>query len=256
MNHFGAKPLDRLALEQWRQSPRAQRLMAQQIHEVGRVLPDLFGRHLLQIGSWGEDGELLAGSEMLHRAVLGTVRGQAGQALIEPERLPVAAKTVDAVLLAHTLEFARSPQSVLREVNRILTDRGRLLVLGFNPWSVWGLRQRLGLRYRAFPPGAQFVRAGRLHDWLELLDFEVTEIRRFSVGGTFPPVRSDGESFTPAAFVTPMAGAYLLLAKKRVVPLSLIGRPARSIVRPLIGTAAMPGAHSTQNRDGDLSPSE
>lgn len=235
MNHSIGVMLDRHALEQWRQSPRAQRLLTRQIHEVSRVLPDLFGRHLLQIGSWGDSGELLAGSEMLHKAVLGTVRGLPGQALIEPERLPLAAKTVDAVLLAHALEFARSPQSVLREVNRILTDRGRLMVLGFNPWSVWGLRQRFGLRYRAFPPGAQFVRAGRLHDWLELLDFEVTEIRRFSVGGDFP--------------VTAMAGAYLLLAKKRVVPLSLIGRPARSIVRPLIGTAAMPGAHSTQNRE-------
>ncbi len=251
MKHSIGKPLDRHALEQWQRSPRAQRLMAQETHEVGRVLPDLFGRHLLQIGSWGVSGELLATSEMLHRAVLGTVPGLGAQALIEAERLPLPAKTVDAVLLAHVLEFARSPQSVLREVTRVLTDRGRLLVLGFNPWSVWGLRQRLGLRYRAFPAGARFVRAGRLHDWLELLDFEVTEIRRFAVGGPFPPVHSDGESFTPAALIAPTAGAYLLMAKKRVIPMTLLGRPLRSIVRPLIGGAALPGAHRAQTRDSE-----
>lgn len=254
MNISAGKPgksLDRHALQRWQQSPRAQRLMAQEVHEVGRVLPDLFGRHLLQIGSWCDSGELLATSEMLHRAVLGTVPGLGAQALIEAERLPLAAKSVDAVLLAHSLEFARSPQSVLREINRVLSDRGRLLVLGFNPWSVWGLRQRLGLRYRAFPTGARFVRAGRLHDWLELLDFEVTEIRRFAVGGAFPPVHSDGESFTPASLIAPMAGAYLLVAKKRVIPMTLLGRPVRSMVRPLIGTAAMPGARSAQTRDGE-----
>jgi SAM-dependent methyltransferase len=251
MKQVIGKPLDRHALDQWQQSPRAQRLIAQEVREVSRVLPDLFGRHLLQIGSWCESGELLAASEMLHRAVLGTVPGSDAQALIEAERLPLPNKSVDAVLLAHALEFARSPQSVLREVNRVLTERGRLLILGFNPWSVWGLRQRLGLRYRAFPTGARFVRAGRLHDWLELLDFQVTEIRRFAVGSTFPPVHSDGESFSPATLIAPMAGAYLLVAKKRVIPMTLMGRPARSIVRPLIGTAALPGAHSTQTRDGE-----
>lgn len=249
MKHDIGKPLDRHALERWQRSSRARRLVAQEVHEVSRVLPDLFGRYLLQIGSWCESGELLAASEMLHRAVLGTVPGADAQALIEAERLPLTGNSVDAVLLAHVLEFARSPQSVLREVNRVLTERGRLLILGFNPWSIWGLRQRLGLRYRAFPPGAQFVRAGRLHDWLELLDFQVTEIRRFAVGGTFPPVHSDGESFSPAALIAPMAGAYLLIAKKRVIPMTLMGRPLRSIVRPLIGTAALPGAHSTQTRD-------
>lgn len=249
MNRTHKTSLDRDALERWQQSPRGQQLLQREQAEMTRLLPQLFGRHLLQVGSWAQGGELLAASEMLHRAVLGTVPGLGAQALIEAERLPLAAKSVDAVLLAHSLEFARSPQSVLREINRVLTDRGRLLVLGFNPWSVWGLRQRLGLRYRAFPTGARFVRAGRLHDWLELLDFEVTEIRRFAVGGAFPPVHSDGESFTPASLIAPMAGAYLLVAKKRVIPMTLMGRPVRSMVRPLIGTAAMPSAHSTQSRE-------
>ena len=91
-------------------------------------------------------------------------------------------KGIDAVLLPHTLEYAHSPHNVLREADRILSDRGRLFVLGFNPWGGWILRQRLGFRNRAFPPAGRFYGAGRLCDWLQLLDFEVMEVRRFGVG--------------------------------------------------------------------------
>lgn len=223
--------LDRRALELWQQSPRGQRLLARECVELQRRLPDLFGRHLLQVGSWGARGELLGGCQMLHRAVLGTVAGAHGQARVRPDCLPLPDKSVDALLLSHVLDFAESPQAVLRESNRVLTERGRLIVLGFNPVSVWGLRQRLGLHDRAFPAAARFIRSGRLCDWLELLDFEVTEIVPLSLAQT------QGLSL--------LAGAYLLFAKKRVIPLSLIGRPRRSIVRPLIGSAALPGAHRT-----------
>lgn len=235
MNRRLYERLDRRALELWQKSPRGQRLLQRQSDELQRRLPDLFGRYFLQIGSWGAGGELLSGCQMLHRAVLGTLNGAAGQARVQAECLPLADKSVDALLLAHVLDFSESPQAVLREVNRVLTERGRLIILGFNPLSLWGLRQRLGLRDRTFPAAARFIRARRLCDWLELLDFEVTEVTPVSLAST------------PTA--SPLAGAYLLHAKKRVIPLSLIGRPRRSIVRPLIGTAALPGAHSTQSRE-------
>src|SRR2546425_987337 len=136
----GGRPFDRHIFELWLRSARGRRLLEVEEAELARTLPELFGRHLLQIGSWGRGTRLLAASQMLHSAVLGTVRGFDEQALTQPEHLPLMAKSVDAVLLPHSLEFVRSPQSVLREVNRVLTDRGRLLVLGFNPWSFWGLR--------------------------------------------------------------------------------------------------------------------
>jgi SAM-dependent methyltransferase len=238
----GGRPFDRHALELWLRSPRGRRLLEMEQHELARVIPDLFGRHLLQIGSWGRGGNLLAASAMLHSAVLGTVSGFDAQALIQPEYLPVMAKSVDAALLAHSLEFARSPRSVLREVNRILTDRGRLMVLGFNPWSAWGLRQKLGMRYRAFPAGARLISVGRLSDWLELLDFEVVEVRRFGPGFPWLGPRSEQAASEAARLISTMADAYLLVAKKRVIPMTLIGRRVRSSVKPLMGPVSMPEA--------------
>jgi SAM-dependent methyltransferase len=240
----GGRPLNRHTLELWTRSPRGRRLLELEERELRRILPDLFGRHLLQVGSWGRGEQLLAASEMLHHAVIGTVPNMGAQAQAEPERLPVAEKTVDAVVLPHTLEFARSPQSVLREVNRVLSDRGRLLLLGFSPWSVWALRRTLGLRYRAFPAGARFVSIGRLHDWLELLDFEVTEVRRYGVGFPWVQPSSDDDAFSPARWLSALSEGYLVVAKKRVVPLTLVGRVQRAAIKPLIGGVTVPGAHT------------
>jgi SAM-dependent methyltransferase len=239
----GGAPLTRHTLELWLRSPRGRRLLALEERELKRVLPDLFGRHVLQIGSWGRGDSLLASSEMLHRAVLGTVPDSGAAALSEPERLPLQDKSVDAVLLPHCLEFSRSPYPVLREVNRVLSDRGRLIVLGFSPWSFWAWRQWLGLRYRAFPAGARFISLGRLSDWLELLDFEICEARRYGVGFPWTRPFSD-ETAGLARFFRGWSEGYLVVAKKRVIPMTLVGRIQRAAVRPMIGGVTVPGAHT------------
>ena len=241
--HRGGTPLTRHDLELWLRSPRGRRRLALEERELKRVLPDLFGRHVLQIGSWGRGDQLPSSTEMLHRAVFGTVPDLGAHALAEPERLPVAEKSVDAVLLPHSLEFSRSPYPVLREVNRILSDRGRLIVLGFNPWSIWNWRQWVGLRYPAFPPGARFIGVGRLSDWLDLLDFEVCEVRRYGVG--FPwarPASDEGSGL--GRWLSAWSEGYLLVAKKRVIPMTLVGRVQRAAVRPILGGVTLPGAQS------------
>ena len=231
----GGHPFSRHALQHWLASARGRRLLSLEERELQRVLPDLFGRHILQIGNWGAGQALLSSADMLHCAVLGTLGATDTQAVMRPEALPVRSNSIDAVLLPHTLEFSPSPHVVLREVDRILTDRGRLLILGFNPWSVWGLRRRLGLGFNAFPPGARFYSTGRLGDWLELLDFEVTEQRCFGVGFPWGRPRTVGGPVNLPGLLNPFMEGYLLVAKKRVIPMSLVGRLPRAQIRPLIG---------------------
>jgi len=251
----GGHPFDRQALNHWLASTRGKRMLALEQQELARVLPNLFGRHILQIGNWGAGEGLLASADMLHRAVLGTLGDDATKALTLPESLPILGKSVDAVLLPHTLEFSPSPHNLLREVDRILTDRGRLLILGFNPWSLWGLRRSLGIGARAFPPGARFYGTGRLGDWLELLGFEVSQLRRFGAGFPWNEPHTAGAGFTLTGVLRPLTEGYLIVAKKRVVPMSLVTRPPRAQVRPMVGAlgvATRLGAAQKQDGAGTI----
>lgn len=218
----------------WASSTRGRRLAEIEKAEVAQQVPEFFGRHFLQIGHWGLGNDWLTDSEMLHRAVLLTGRLGRGQARVDAQALPLAARSVDAALLPHTLESAASPHKLLREVSRVLSDRGRLLILGFNPWSLLAMRRWVGMAPAALPKGAHFFSAGRVCDWLALLDFEITSVRRFSSGFPWLSPRADNELFSPAALVQPLSEAYLIAAKKRVTPLNLVGRSQRAQVKPLI----------------------
>ena len=237
------RPFTRYALNLWQRSPRGRRLLALEERELRRVLPELFGRHLLQLGNWDRDGRLTSSAATLHRATIGTHLGAA--ALIEPERLPLPDRSIDAVVLPHSLEFSTDPRALLREVNRVLTDRGTAVVLGFNPWSAWGVRRWFGLRYRAFPEGARFVSAGRVCDWLELLDFEVTQIRRFGIG--FPWLASGDDSLGRAA-----QEAWMLVARKRGLPMNWVGRLPMSRVAALPGRVVVPNARTIRSANDDM----
>lgn len=89
-----------------------------------------------------------------------------------PHEIGLIHDTADVVVLHHTLDFAASPHQTLRDVSRIIKGGGHLLVVGFNPLSLWGIRKMLSSRDQA-PWNARFISGRRLEDWLGLLDFRI-----------------------------------------------------------------------------------
>jgi hypothetical protein len=82
------------------------------------------------------------------------------------------------VLLPHTLEVASDPYAVLREADRVLVAEGQLIVLGFRPASLWGLRAAAS--QSGFPPGLErTLSASRVTDWLGLLSYEILSVRPY-----------------------------------------------------------------------------
>jgi hypothetical protein len=113
------------------------------------------------------------------------------------------------------------------------------------------MRQAIGLRHRAFPQGARFHGVGQMCDWLELLDLEVVEVRRYGIGFPWLESRSDGDPFDIGSFTHPLAEAYLLVAKKRVIPINRIGRVQRAQIKPLIGVPASEARSNAANFEND-----
>ncbi len=150
--------------------------------------------------------------------------------------MPFDAASLDLVVLPHALELARDPHLALREVERVLVPEGRVIIVGFNPASLWGARQKLGRLRRQLMPGGgelflphagEFIGYRRLRDWLRLLSFEV-EAGRF--GCYIPPVTS-ARWVSRFAWMEragdhwwPVFGAlYYIVAVKRVRGMRLVG---------------------------------
>ena len=143
--------------------------------------------------------------------------------------LPFASQSLDLVILPHVLEFSSEPHQVLREVERVLIPEGQLIICGFNPVSLWGVRQLSGSLSGApfLPLDGEFISMPRLKDWLKLLNMEVS---RGHFGCYAPPCRTEKWlqrfSFMEGAgqHWWPFLGAvYVVQAIKRVKGMRLIG---------------------------------
>ncbi|MGE3391309.1 MAG: methyltransferase domain-containing protein [Gammaproteobacteria bacterium] len=203
------------------------------------VLPDLFGYHLLQVGDSVYD--LTESSRISHRFVVGLdgeVAGEPARAVARPDALPILANSVDLVLLPHTLEFSPNPHGILREVERVLIGEGYVLIIGFNPWSLFGLSRRLlGWRGRA-PWNGSFLGIARVKDWLKLLGFDIDRVIRLS----FRPPLAQPKWLARLEFLEGLGGhfwpvfgnVYAVLARKRLVS----ARPIRTAWKVRRGLAA------------------
>src|SRR6218665_896740 len=164
-------------LRQWFASDLGAHLLQTEEQLIGRILPDLFGYHALQVGHV-VDANLLTGSRIRHRCVVDAesvdIKGLSSLRA-SPEQLPFASASLDLVFLHHALDGSSNPQALLREVSRVLIPEGHLLILGFNPWSLWGL-WRLFRWQTTLPWLRRPLSPQRLADWLPLLELEVVGV--------------------------------------------------------------------------------
>ncbi|MCW5663592.1 MAG: methyltransferase domain-containing protein [Piscinibacter sp.] len=242
-----------IGLTRWLQSPAGRYLLEWEQQHLDSAVADLFGFHAVQLGL--PELDALRANRMPHRWVAEQAGApaaadeaalpRAALALrVDYDALPFDSASLDLVVLPHTLELAHDPHQTLREVERVLVPEGRVVIVGFNPASLWGLRQRFGRIRRGLglarrqglflPDAGEFLAYRRLRDWLRLLSFEV-EAGRF--GCYRLPVASErwlqrsawmdhsGERWWPV-----FGAAYFVTAVKRVRGMRLVGL-AREPVR-------------------------
>ncbi len=186
-----AVPLNEMLVDirDWFASDLGQQLLAEQQQVVDSILGSVFGYHLLEVGLL-PDVTLHRQSTASHKfSMLPAVSlDMPAEAVVgSAAELPFASECIDAVILHHALDFAESPHQVLREAARVLRPGGKLVVVGFNPASFWGLYRKLSSRATEVPWCSWFIRQRRLHDWLTLLELKQEQ----ALSGFYrPPLRS------------------------------------------------------------------
>lgn len=235
LNDLSTQQAQMLALDAWLSTPAGRYFTSREQAWIDSVVPDLFGFRAVQLGTRLVDG--LKESRIPHRAYVqqGMVASKPnGVEVITPdcfaefEELPFESRSLDMIVLPHVLEFSEDPHQLLREVERVLMPEGRVVITGFNPMSLWGLRHAALKRWApVWPTGCTPIHLSRLKDWLKLLSCE-PEFGRFGCY-RFPSFTEKGLSrmgFMEQAgdrWWPVCGGVYFVCAVKRVRGMRLIG---------------------------------
>ena len=234
-------------LSQWFCQPPGSLLAQLEAELLARVLPDLFGYHIVQLGRY-HGADLLTSSRITHQLVVDFApRSNTPADLLSCEdALPIAANSIDVLVLPHVLEYATDARRVLREAERVLIGEGHIVMLVFNRWSWFGLTSLLRGWLGHAPWHGRFIGANRVKDWLQLLGFDIVKLAR---AGYRPPLRHVGLNRRLAfleklgAYCWPVFGnAYMVVAKKRVEGITPLKTSWRQRRRLVAGSVAEPSA--------------
>ena len=204
--------------QDWLTTPLGDALLLEEARVVEEALDGIFGEHCLQLGIWGENRTFLRFTRTQRCALIAETAEGEPSAIAELHRLPVETDSLDAVLLPHTLDYSDRPHAILREVDRVLRSNGHIVILGFKPGGLWGLRRLVP--GAGMPPGADnLISDRRLRDWLQLLDMRIQTASRYFFHWPLPgnKARASGKwERRGQAWWPELAACYMLTAQKRV----------------------------------------
>jgi len=213
-------------LKEWYKTPLGQHLDNLEQQQLDEILPNLFGYHLGQIGLTGEQ-DLLRSSRISHHFVSDfSVDEQLNRAgcKASPDLLPLASDSVDVLVLPHVLEFCDAPHDVLREVERVLIAEGHVVILGFNPFSLYSFWRIFYAGRRTVPWCGKFYSVTRIKDWLSLLGCDIVMTHyycyRIPVHHKWIMSKLKFVEIIASKLFRIFGGSYVIVARKKSVTLT------------------------------------
>jgi SAM-dependent methyltransferase len=193
------------------------------------LLANYYGNQIVLIGTPHQQS-LIKSNSIPNRILLSPLFNKHTQQTIlniesDLMELPIASGSVDLVLLPHILEFLDNPRQLFSEACRIVKPEGHIIICGFNPFSMWGLRNRFS-KHTKIPWSGNFIQPGTIKKWLGLADFKITRQTKILYR---PPVPYE-KLFNHLKFLewlgpkcyAPFGGIYILIAQAKVIPLTPI----------------------------------
>ncbi len=238
-------------LPDWFLSEPGRALIANQKQALQTLLPDQFYKVALQIGLGDRTlVEQMNIEQTIYCDIGDSAFKQPHNSVIAvPEALPFPESSVDLALMLHTLDYCDAPHHALREIAQLLSPEGVLVLTGFHPYSLWGLKRRFSAKSGPFE--ARFLSRSVVQDWLELLGFQT--VSGCMLNYQFPALSHHwrrrlawmdhaGDRWWPT-----MGAVYVLVVKKHVYGGIALRQPAR--VRPKWFGAASPSQAKVTQRN-------
>ncbi|MGR8929562.1 MAG: class I SAM-dependent methyltransferase [Gammaproteobacteria bacterium] len=214
------------------QTPRGKLLRTMEGKYLKRSITVSCKQKQLQIGGLGWEDEFIDFSLYRNYVILDDKNIGYERALkvnAKAYTLPIQTESMDLVIVPHLFEFDAHRFKTMREIHRILKPGGELVIINFNPFSLYVRFQFLWDKKLGDSWRAHFLSRARLSDWLKLLNFELLTSAEFGLD-TFTITHGQFAAVTRCFFSI----AYGIKAVKRqysTIPLSLsIERKAKLVV--------------------------
>ena len=192
----------------------APRLIESEKDALEQVMPDLFGHYLLQYSALNDS--VIRKTFLRHHFFASHLPNK--HLLVDYEAMPFRENSLDCVVAHHILDNEQNAHQCLREAARIVVPNGYLVIIGFNPVSLWGISRFL-YSYGMAPKG-QYISKSRLVDWLTLLGYRVEQVSGCQylppfMLRYFPKVTRVVDQLL-SKLRLPGSGVYIVLARKLV----------------------------------------
>jgi len=246
---FGVVDIETLApnLENWFDSPLGSSLLRAEQEMLDKALGYLFGYHLLQL-SVDRRAKLYEKSKINHCFGLHPIAANNDiyTGFSNYERLPLEKGSIDVAILHHVIDYAAKPHRLLREVVRAIAPHGHVVVVGFNPVSLLGVK-RLVARHTSRHPyqRSHTLRMSRVIDWLRLLDCEPVRVERgffrLPVNSSLVLNRTGWMETVGEKLINPFGGFYMVIARKEqgsMVPMKPQWQPVKVMSGFSVGKVA------------------
>lgn len=221
-------------------------------HEEAVCADEVFkvsGYRALQLGI-SPGHSLLTSVQQRHKFVLAPLFDQSASCICDYAAMPLPSNALDVVVLHHALEFSPNPHQLLNEVARVVTAGGHVMIVVFNPFSLFGLFKWGAVFSRRAIWRHHSLRMARLADWLQLLGFQITATRHGRRGQKMYANGGGGTTRRTQlyAWLGSWIGAgafYVVIARKQVAPLT----PLRPVPWPSVKLPALGGLKSIGKSD-------
>ena len=214
----GAPEQARQDLAVWFDSVPGRFILADEQQSLDTHLGDTAGYRAMLLEA-ADSGFSLDAGPQLHKFTISPSAGGRVAARSDLDALPLPSDVVELAVLHHVLDYTEYPHEALKESSRVVQASGHLIVVGFNPWSFYGLWCLFG---RLFSSRAVWrsrcLSVSRVGDWLKLVGFQP---ERVSYGVFRPPFRKPGmmkKSGSLERFLSrwqlPLGNYYVITARK------------------------------------------
>ncbi|MGB3726550.1 MAG: methyltransferase domain-containing protein [Glaciecola sp.] len=197
-------------------------------HELEQALipitERIFGYYLVKIGSLSSQIDLKKCS-VRYQFSCAPHANKRNSLCANSASLPFQNNSVDAFLLLGELDFAQDPHQIIREIDRAVTSDGRVVIAGFNPFSIAGIMKYLPINRKNLLHKGRFFTSTRIKDWLQLLDFEIVQQEHLLYSSLFMRKRLNSQSKIQKwcqTYLPWFSSMYIIVARKREIPLSPI----------------------------------